>query len=181
MTAQPSRANPIFASPPRGIEMDFWNFPASAAVAAVAASNRTIRAARFMAYYLPVVLSTHGRRLARPARDRHLHDVGQVRQLRYLPDGGGIPEAPRQERVHLRVRERALRPEHDADDRGGAAGGGQLNQTRRGAAVLPARGGRRRARRKLLIRALLSKQAAEKWMRASCLAFCISRRKRLWF
>src|SRR5713101_7819946 len=151
MTAQPSRAKPIFASPPRGIEMDFWNFPASAAVAAIAVRNRTSRAARFMAFSLPVVLSTHGRGLARPARDRYLHDVGQVRQLRHLPDGGGVSEAPRQERLHLRVREPALRPEHDADDRGGAAGGGQLDQARRGAAVLPAGGGRRRARRKLLI------------------------------
>src|SRR5262245_52694781 len=104
-TEQPLRVNPIFASPPWGIVMDFSNFPSSAKRSALPASR--------IATDFLVILPLSSRRImprdelrrgpARPARHRRLHDVGQVRQLRHLPDHREVPEASGQERLHLRV------------------------------------------------------------------------------
>src|SRR5439155_10653218 len=80
------------------------------------------------------------RELARPARDRHLHDVGQVRQLRYVPDDRRFSEGAGEERLYIRVRERRVRSQRDADDRGGSQGVRQLDQKGRAAAVLLFRG-----------------------------------------
>src|SRR6476619_6301169 len=118
---------------------------AAAAAAAPASSSRSVNEARMSSSRVRLgrIVSSGSERGGGPrqARDRHLHDVGEVRKLRELPDDRGLPEAPGQERLHVRVRERPVRSERHADDRRGAEGGRQLDQTRGGAALLRGGGG----------------------------------------
>src|ERR1700687_2300280 len=112
-TAPPWRPQPILASPPCGTGMDFSKLPSGFARAANEPSkSRGVSALTFILVSPRGVLCAHERPRgpARAARNRHLHDVGQVRQLRQLPDGRWIQEIPGKERLHLRMRERDLRP-----------------------------------------------------------------------